>query len=276
MKRYIMPGVLIIFSIILIYQSYSLKTIKEDLENIKSTNTSLEEEVRSLGSELSSQVQSTLEEELGKSHLTKDVNFELNKNTDKGYDLTVRAELSELKQSSKVIFMYKDENSKNWQALELKQDSELSYAGKFHIPYNNDYKYKILIKGDKTESSDVEDLDKYLFVPSLPDVSWSYNNEGIYFSAYPYTEDKSEEESHENKIKSIEIILNDNKEKTYKCEYSKEPIYDENNEIIDESNHYEANIQKKAYNNKLESIKIKVTYENGIINMEDVTNNLME
>ncbi|MCC3867687.1 hypothetical protein [Terrisporobacter mayombei] len=276
MKRYIMPGVLIIFSIILIYQSYSLKTIKEDLENIKSTNTSLEEEVILLGSKLSSEIQSTLEEELGKSHLTKDVSFKLNKNTDKGYDLTVRAELSELKGNPKVIFMYKSENAKNWQELELKKERELSYVGNFDLSYDNDYKYKIVIKGDKAESSDVEDLEKYLFMPTSPNVNWSYNNDGIYFSAYPYIEDEAEEESHANKIKSIEIMLNDNKEKTYKCEYNKEPMYDENNEFVDENNHYEANIPKEAYNNKLGSIKIKVTYESGIINIEDVTNKLIE
>ena len=96
------------------------------------------------------------------------------------------------------------------------------------------------------------------------------------FNAYPYIDDESEKESHENKIKSIEIILNDNKEKTYKCEYKKESMYDENNEFIDESNYYEANIPKEAYNNKVDSIKIKVTYESGIINIEDVTNKLSE
>lgn len=204
--------------------------------------------------------------------MTKDVSFKLNENTDKGYDLTVRAELSELKGSSRVMFMYKDKRSKNWQELELKKDSELSYVGNFVFSYDNDYKYKILIKGDKTESSDVEDLDKHLFMPELPNVSWGYNDDGIYFNAYPYTED----ESHENKIKSIEIILNDNKEKAYKCEYNKEPMYDENNEFIDESNYYEANIPKEAYSDKLDSIKMKVTYESGIINMEDVTNKRSE
>lgn len=45
--------------------------------------------------------------------MTKDVSFKLNKNTDKGYDLTVRAELSELKGSSRVMFMYKNKRSKN-------------------------------------------------------------------------------------------------------------------------------------------------------------------
>ena len=98
MRKYIIPGVGVIFSGILIYQTYSLNTIKGELENIKSANMTLQEEVSSLSSELSSQIESTLYEELGKSYLTKDVSFKLNKNTDTGYDLTVRAELSELKE----------------------------------------------------------------------------------------------------------------------------------------------------------------------------------
>jgi len=53
-------------------------------------------------------------------------------------------------------------------------------------------------------------------------------------------------------------------------------MYDENNEFIDESNYYEANIPKETYNNKVDSIKIKVTYESGIINIEDVANKLSE
>ena len=102
MRKYIIPGVGVIFCGILIYQTYSLNTIKGELENIKSANMTLQEEVSSLSSELSSQIQSTLNEELGKSYLTKDVSFKLNNNTDTGYDLTVRAELSELKENSKI------------------------------------------------------------------------------------------------------------------------------------------------------------------------------
>ena len=219
MRKYIIPGVGVIFCGILIYQTYSLNTIKGELENIKSANMTLQEEVSSLSSELSSQIESTLYEELGKSYLTKDVSFKLNKNTDTGYDLTVRAELSELKENSKILFMYKNINSNDWQKLELKKEEELTYTGNINLLYDNDYQYKIVVKGDKSESSDIEELYKYLFMPTVPDVSWNYNDEGIYFSANDNVDYEGDQTSDENKIKSIEVIVNNKKEKTYKCEY---------------------------------------------------------
>ena len=270
MRKYIIPGVGVIFCGILIYQTYSLNTIKGELENIKSANMTLQEEVSSLSSELSSQIESTLYEELGKSYLTKDVSFKLNKNTDTGYDLTVRAELSELKENSKILFMYKNINSNDWQKLELKKEEELTYTGNINLLYDNDYQYKIVVKGDKSESSDIEELYKYLFMPTVPDVSWNYNDEGIYFSANDNVDYEGDQTSDENKIKSIEVIVNNKKEKTYKCEYKEESSYNDSDEIEDEFKYYEANIPKKAYGDKLNSIKMKVTYESGIVNIEEV------
>ena len=217
MRKYIIPGVGVIFCSILIYQTYTLNTIKEELANIKSDNRTLQEEIASLSNNLSSQIESTLYQELGKSYLTKDVSFKLNKNTPTGYDLTVRAELSELKENSKILFMYKDINSNDWQKLELKKEGELTYTGNINLLYDNDYQYKIVVKGDKSQSSDIEDLYKYLFMPTSPDVSWNYNDE-----------------------------------------------------MVDKLKYYEANISKKAYGNKLNSLKMKVTYESGIVNIEEV------
>ena len=274
MRKYIIPGVGVIFCGILIYQTYSLNTIKGELENIKSANMTLQEEVSSLRSdlsnELSSQIQSTLNEELGKSYLTKDVSFKLNNNTDTGYDLTVRAELSELKENSKILFMYKSINSNDWQKVELKKEEELTYIGNLNILYDDDYQYKIVVKGDKTESSDIEELYKSLFIPTVPDVSWNYYDEGIYFSANDNVYNEGYQISDENKIKSIEVIVNNKKEKTYKCEYKEESSYNDSDEIGDEFKYYEANIPKKAYGDKLNSIKMKVTYESGIVNIEEV------
>ena len=44
MRKYIIPGIGIIFCGILIYQTYSLNTIKGELENIKSTTIQAEYE----------------------------------------------------------------------------------------------------------------------------------------------------------------------------------------------------------------------------------------
>ena len=268
MRKYIIPGVGVIFCSILIYQTYTLNTIKEELANIKSDNMTLQEEVSSLSDDLSSQIESTLYEELGKSHLTKDVSFKLNKNTPTGYDLTVRAELSELKENSKILFMYKDMNSNDWQKLGLKKEGELTYTGKINLLYDKDYQYKIVVKGDKSQSSDIEDLYKYLFMPTSPEVSWNYNDEGIHFSASDNVDYDENQTSHEDKIKSVEVIVN--KEKTYKCEYKEESLSNDNDEMVDKLKYYEANIPKKAYGNKLNSLKMKVTYESGIVNIEEV------
>ena len=94
--------------------------------------------------------------------MTKDVSFKLNKNTSTGYDITVRTELSELKENSKILFMYKDINSNDWQKLELKKEGELTYTGNINLLYDNDYQYKIVVKGDKSQSSDIEDLHKLI------------------------------------------------------------------------------------------------------------------
>ena len=139
-----------------------------------------------------------------------------------------------------------------------------------NLLYDNDYEYKIVVKGEKSESSDIEELYKYLFIPTVPDVSWSYNDEGIYFSANDNVDYEGEKTSHENKIKSIEVIVNNKKEKTYKCKYKEESSYNDSGEIVDEFKYYEANIPKKAYDNNLNSIKMKVTYESGIVNIEEV------
>ena len=268
MRKYIIPGVGVIFCSILIYQTYTLNTIKEELANIKSANMTLQEEVSSLSDNLSRQIESTLYQELGKSYLTKDVSFKLNKNTPTGYDLTVRAELSELKENSKILFMYKDINSNDWQKLELKKEGELTYTGNINLLYDNDYQYKIVVKGDKSQSSDIEDLYKYLFMPTSPDVSWNYNDEGIYFSASDNVDYEENQTSHKDEIKSVEVIVN--KEKTYKCEYKEESLSNDNDEMVDKLKYYEANIPKKAYGNKLNSLKMKVTYESGIVNIEEV------
>ena len=58
--------------------------------------------------------------------------------------------------------MYKNINSNDWQKLELKKEGELTYTGNINLLYDNDYQYKIIVKGDKSKSSDIEDLHKLI------------------------------------------------------------------------------------------------------------------
>ena len=84
--------------------------------------------------------------------------------------------------------------------MELKKEGELSYTGNINLLYDDDYQYKIVVKGDKTESSDIEELYKSLFIPTVPDVSWNYYDEGIYFSANDNVYNEGYQISDENKI----------------------------------------------------------------------------
>lgn len=270
MKKYILPGVLVIFCSIIIYQTYSLKTIKDELGIVREelANTKVE-----LQQDINSSIQNTLNEELGKSHMTKDVKFKFIKNQKEGYELNVRVEMKELKTDSKILFMYKDVNLNEWQELELNKISELSYIGDFLLPYDKSYEYKVVTKGITSESGDIETIEKSEFMPLSPECSWGYNETGIYFSSYP---DTSTQEI-DSKIKKLQVIVSHNqKEKTYNCNYKEEEAYGENNEVVDKFNYYELEIPKKDYNGKLDYIKMKVTYENGMIDIIDVTDNEMQ
>lgn len=274
MKKYIIQGGLAVFISIIIYQTYSISSIKKELIGIQSMNFTLQQQIDTSIGNISSGIQNTLYDELGKSHITKDVNFKFESNGESGYDLTVRAELRELKNQSKVIFMYKDKESGNWDELELEKMSELSYIGKFILPYDKTFEYKVVIKGDMSESGDVEIIDKYTFIPEAPTVSVGYSETEWYLTAYPsnYYDDKDQ-----NQIEKIDAIVGyGGKEKAYKYEHKEENIYGENNTVEGKNIFYEVAIPKKDNNNKLDYVKMKVTYDNGMIDTVDVTENLVE
>lgn len=272
MKKYILLAGGIVISGIIIYQTYTLNSIKKELFNMNSLKTSLQEELSGSLNNINSDIQNTLEEELAKSYITKDVDFKLNKNIENGYDITVTVELNQLKDDSKVLFMYRDESKKEWKEIELSKSAELSYSGDIILNYDNSYEYKVVTKGDISESSDVEVLDKYLFLPTAPDANWNYNEEGIYFNTYLDEYSSSEESYQQNDIKNIQVIIKSgSKEKTYTCEYKEDSMYDENEGMEYISKYYEVDIPKSDYPNKIDSIKMKITYENGIIDVKDIT-----
>ena len=94
----------------------------------------------------------------------------------------------------------------NGKELELKKDKELSYAGEFTLLYDNDYEYKIVIKGDKTESRDVEELDKIYFCQHHLMLAGVIMIMG-YILVLILMLKIVEKTSNENKIKTIEIIV---------------------------------------------------------------------
>lgn len=274
MKKYILPGAAIIFSGVIIYQTYTIKTTKDDLQDIshklielKSINEVLQQNISSIDTS----IQETLNEELGKSHITKDVEFKLNENIENGYNLNVRVELKELKEDKKVLFMYKEESSNEWQQIELKEVTDLSYSGNFTMSAEEEYEYKVILKGSTTESGDVESVIKSDFVPEFPNCNWGYSDEGIYIDIYTGTDDGGERK---DKIKKAEVIVSSNKkEQIHEAKKAESPIYDEHNNIVEYDRRYESQIENKNYIKNIDYIKVKVTYESGIIDIRDITNN---
>ncbi|MGL5693589.1 MAG: hypothetical protein ACRCXA_05910 [Peptostreptococcaceae bacterium] len=274
MKKYILPGVAVIFSGVIIYQTCTIKATNNELQNVsqqlielKSINEVLQQNISSIDSS----IQETLNEELGKSHLTKDVDFKLNKNVENGYDLNVRVELKELKENKRVLFMYKEESSSEWQQIELNEIGNLSYKGDFILQQEKEYEYKVILKGSTTESGDIEYIEKNSFMPEFPECNWGYSDVGIYIDSYQDTYDG---EGSIEKIKKLEVIISSNKkEQIYDAKYTENPIYDENNEIINYDKRYSLEVENKDYIGNIEYIKVKVTYESGIIDIKDITGN---
>lgn len=271
MKKYTTVLVISIATILFIYQSVSLYQIKKELENIRSDNTQMKQEILSLINGIDSNISATIYEEIGKSHLTKDVNFTFKSNIEGGHNVDVRVELAKYEDNSKVIFMYKNESENIWKETELKKSNELSYIGNIDLPYGNQYEYKVIVSGEHTESSEINYLDKSEFIPNKPDVSFGYSESEIYLTAY----DGYYYDNNETKINSIDMIVGyDGKEKSYKCKYSPESEAEDG--VVSMSRNYEATIPRKDFNNKFDYIKMKVTYKNGVIDVVDITSQLRE
>lgn len=267
MKKYILPGIAVVFSGVIIYQTYTIQSTRNKVESIEQQMMELTYINENLEQSIIDNVQTTLNDELGKSHLTKEVIFKLNKNVKEGYDLNVRAELKELKENTKVLFMYKEESANKWNQLDLEEIADLSYSGDFVLPFDKSYEYKIVLKGSTIESGDIEIIEKNQFMPEFPECNWYNNGEGLTLTAYDVQDKKY-------KIKKVEFIVSfNNKEKTYKAKYVEEPIYGEGNEISDYDIKYELEIPQKDYSGDVDYITAKVTYENGIVDLRNITNN---
>lgn len=111
-------------------------------------------------------------------------------------------------------------------------------------------------------------------MPQFPHCSWSEGQEGISFYISANTDDGK---AIDNKIKEIDVLVSHNKkEKTYKAKYKADKIYkDGNTTPVDYDRRFEVEIPKKDYSGKLDYIKVKITYESGIYEIVDVTDQQM-
>lgn len=270
MKKYIFIGSVAVLVVLLTF-GYSIFNIKKQLEYIQINTNNIQSDLVSSVEDINNNISNTIYEELGKSHITKSVNFTYEKNIKDRYELNVRVELSQIKEDSKVIFMYKEIDSNEWTEVELEKINELSYKGKINILNNKEYEYKIVTKGDLSESSDIETLDKYNFTPYPPEIGTGWSDEYISINLYEGFEGDSPIEN----IKSAKAIVDvDGKEKVYEFKYTEEDTYEEDN--LNESEKiicYGVDIPKTYYG---KNINIKITYKNGLTDLIDITDQIIE
>ena len=270
MKKYICIGAVVVLVVVLTF-GYSIFNIKKQLEYIQINTNSIQSDLVSSVEDINNNISNTIHEELGKSHITKDINFTYEKNIKDGYELNVRVELSQIKEDSKVIFMYKEIDSNEWIEVELEKINELSYKGKINILNNKEYEYKVVTKGDLSESSDIETLDKYNFIPYPPEIGTGWSDEYISINLYEGFEGDSPIEN----IKSAKAIVDvDGKEKVYEFKYTEEDSYEEDNSNESEKIiSYCVDIPKNYYG---KNINIKITYKNGLTDLIDITDKIIE
>lgn len=279
---------LFLITIILLIQSVSILNLSKRVASLESVLSQFQAQVSTQIDSISGDLQSTLNHELSKSYLIERIDFKLNDIKDNQYTLNIVAELKKYPNDSKVYFMYKDINEAKWKEIQLIQSDTLSFSGNMtYLPESN-YEYKVVINGDTLESSNIEALDKYQFMPYPPSVSYGETygkNETLTISPYLYSisgEYVSSASINQNfnidtKIKEIEIILNTgSKEKSYKCNYRFDEIeiYDENGDTtgkFEKTEYYDAEIPKSDYKkNGIQSISMKITYDNNLIDVVDI------
>lgn len=287
-KDVIISGVVVTVSL-LIYQNVMFKSITERLDS----NSFDTQHVLGEISNINSNIIGTIESELGKTYLTKEVAFDIDSIKDNYCNLNVRAELSRVSNDAKVTFMYKEEKDNKWDSIVLEPTGGLSYKGNVSLDFSNEklYNYKIVTEGDLSESGEIYPLDKYEFVPHMYNLTYGEDMEvnngslmlGITMEHVIDDEGNLmlEEIKGENGfiIKDVEFVLgiNGNK-KTYKAEYKKATQEGTVEGEIYMPSSYEAYIPKKEYKSKdsinIDYIKIKVTYENGFIDTRDITSQI--
>lgn len=289
MNKKIIWGISVLIVIVLVYQFFTIVIMSNKVDDLKNTTYANHSQIIESINNINGSLQNTLYEELSKSHLTKQVEFRVDKVEKEKYILDVAVDLSKSSNDSKVYFMYKENDSEKWNEVTLSENGNLSYTGKMEYKINSRYKYKVVTKGSISESGDITDLDKYEFIPYPPEVNYGeeLDTEGKKLSIYVnlngmYTDDdgnyyeSNKKDGSDQDIKSVDIIFGiDGKEKVYKCEY-----YEENQNDIEgtawKDKGYKVLIPKKDYENKLNYIKMKVTYKSGVIDIKDITSEIEE
>lgn len=265
--------VFIIILIITIFQSILLLLLEKKLGEVSENEQAHYNDVLQNVLNLESKIQDTMNSELSKTHLTQEVSFKYDKSIKNGYTLNVNAELARVDNSSKVIFLYKENNSNEWKEIEMKNTGALSYSCTIDLLSDKDYKYKVTTLGTSNESSDIQEITKDEYMPTPPMITGygqDYDDLNVIVA-----KDFADDKNFDFKIKKIEAIVKANgKEKVYLFKKAEKSVSEQYGSLSSDNINYDVNIKGKDYKGNLEYIKLKVTYDNGLVDIRDVTSEI--
>lgn len=267
----------IVIFILLWYMILTMNEINKNIENYNNKLEYLSQEIMNTKSDISN----TINEEMSKSYITKSIDLKVKKLEKEECIIEVDTQLSKLGKDGKVFFMYKEDNDK-WNEIEMTKHGELSYTCEMKIKTGSEYDYKVVTSGTISESSDVQKLTTSDYMPEQPvfNSGIRYNKE--YFieiiensNLLNHESEKSKNKAYNSiRLKKVDIIVNEGKKDTvYKAKTVKISDDGKDNSPNESQVNYEATFPKRDIGS-IVYIKAKLTYNNGVEYIKDITEDI--
>ncbi|MFL8673261.1 hypothetical protein [Clostridioides sp. GD02404] len=267
----------IVIFILLWYMILTMNEINKNLENYNNKLEYLSQEIMNIKSDISN----TINEEMSKSYITKSIDLKVKKLEKEECTIEVDIQLSKLGKDGKVFFMYKEDNDK-WNEIEMTKHGELSYTCEMKIKTGNEYDYKVVTNGTISESSDVQKLTTSDYMPEQPVFNSGIRDNKEYFieiiensNLLNHESEKSKNKVYNSiKLKKVDIIVNEGKKDTvYKAKSVKISDADKDNSPNESQVNYEVTFPKRDIGS-IVYIKAKLTYNNGVEYIKDITEDI--
>lgn len=267
----------IVIFILLWYMILTMNEINKNIENYNNKLEYLSQEIMNTKSDISN----TINEEMSKSYITKSIDLKVKKLEKEECTIEVDIQLSKLGKDGKVFFMYKEDNDK-WNEIEMTKHGELSYTCEMKIKTGNEYDYKVVTNGTISESSDVQKLTTSDYMPEQPVFNSGIKDNKEYFieiiensNLLNHESEKSKNKAYNSiKLKKVDIIVNEGKKDTvYKAKSVKILDADKDNSPNETQVNYEATFPKRDIGS-IVYIKAKLTYNNGVEYIKDITEDI--
>ncbi|MDI0265721.1 hypothetical protein QIW52_07035 [Clostridioides difficile] len=267
----------IVIFILLWYMILTMNEVNKNIENYNNKLEYLSQEIMNTKSDISN----TINEEMSKSYITKSIDLKVKKFEKEECIIEVNIQLSKLGKDGKVFFMYKEDNDK-WNEIEMTKHGELSYTCEMKIKTGNEYDYKVVTNGTISESSDVQKLTTSDYMPEQPVFNSGIRDNKEYFieiiensNLLNHESEKSKNKVYNSiKLKKVDIIVNEGKKDTvYKAKSVKISDADKDNSPNESQVNYEATFPKRDIGS-IVYIKAKLTYNNGVEYIKDITEDI--